>query len=79
MRPSNAESVTSKQIKTLLTLCHVAQRDGRATIRTVASGRCRGIANTHDELCALRSGEFVAWEDGKDGTLRSTVAVVSVA
>jgi DNA-binding IclR family transcriptional regulator len=48
----------------------------RPTVRSVAAATGLSAARAHAQLVDLRRHGLVAWEDGKDGTLRPLVEVV---
>lgn len=62
--------------RTLLALLAVYERDGRATVRSVAAAAGRSVGVTHGHLCRLRDAELVEWEPFRYGTLRPLVGVV---
>lgn len=64
--------------RVLLALIRVYQRDGRATVRTVADevGICLSTAHAH--LTRLQGMGLVAQTEGQTGTLRPTVQPVQV-
>ncbi len=47
----------------------------RATVRSVAATTGFSVGYTHRCLTRLRDEGLVAWDDGKDGTLRALVRV----
>lgn len=63
---------------TLLALLRVYERDGRATVRAVAAERGCSLNSAHKQLVELRDLGLADWDDGRAGTLRPLVAVVSV-
>ena len=64
--------------RVLLALIRVHQRDGRATVRSVAgeAGICFSTAHAH--LVRLQGMGLVAQTEGQTGTLRPTVLPVQV-
>ena len=48
----------------------------RSTVRSVALAAGRSVSVTWGHLHALRAKGLLAWEDGKQGTLRATVRPV---
>lgn len=60
------------QLATLAALVRVYDRDGRATVRAVATECGRAVSTVHDHLRALRRAGLVGWEDEQQGTLRPT-------
>lgn len=71
--------ISPAQTRVLLALLRVYERDGRATVRSVAAeaglasyGR---VQETH--LSRLADAGLIAWEPGKAGTLRPLVGVVA--
>lgn len=61
---------------TLLALLRVYERDGRATVRSVADERGVALSSAYRLLDELRNEGLVTWEDGQAGTLRPLVSVV---
>lgn len=58
------------QARTLTALIRVYNRDGRATMRTVAAEADRNVSVVFGDLQRLRRAGLVAWTDGETGTLR---------
>lgn len=73
-RPPDAERVTSGQIRVLLTLEHVCERDGRATVRSVAAELGVAPTTAQTQLAGLERAGLVVRGQGK---LRPTYAVVA--
>lgn len=57
----------------LLSLVHVYERDGRATVRSVAQAADRTLNPVHRQLAYLRDEGLVDYTPGKTGTLRPLV------
>jgi SOS-response transcriptional repressor LexA len=75
--PPGVEPLTSARIRVLAAVVAVHQRDGRATVRTVAEAAglsSPGTAMRH--LRILRRGGWVTWVDHRSGTLRPTIQSV---
>lgn len=62
--------------KVLLTLLHLWEKNGRATVREVASGAGLSLEPTLIHLRGLKAEGLVAWDEGSRGTLRPLVEVV---
>jgi DNA-binding IscR family transcriptional regulator len=58
--------------RTLLAVCHQTH----PTCRSVAAETGVSASCAYYRLSTLRDAGLVAWEDGKDGTMRSLVAEV---
>lgn len=72
------EAVTPPELRVLIALLKVYERDGRATVRSVAQAAgLRGPGSTLGHLRRLRLRGLVAWEDGRTGTLRPAVRRVA--
>lgn len=79
MSPNCAEKVTPAQLRVLLALVAVYERDGRATVRDVQRQAGLASPNTTDaHLRRLRRDGFATWADGRSGTLRPLVRRVGV-
>lgn len=78
MTPIDVHDVTVAQLRILDALAAVHDRDGRATVRSVARCAGLGVATTHLRLVQLRALGLVRWEPGRIGTLRPAVRVVAV-
>jgi predicted transcriptional regulator len=74
---SGPDIVMPAQTRVLLALIAVCERDGRATVRSVATEVGRAVRTTYDRLLDLRDVGLVDWEEGKAGTLRPTVRRVA--
>lgn len=70
------ELVSPARTRVLLGLLHVHERDGRATVRSLADETGRSINPTHRHLRRLRDAGLVAWTPGSAGTLRPLVTPV---
>lgn len=67
---------TPAQTHTLMALLRVYERDGRATVRSVAAEAHRSVGSTHSALRRLAAAGFVDWSPGCRGTLRPLVEEV---
>lgn len=76
-RHSATGIVSPATTRVLLAVVAVHQRDGRSTIRSVATQAGRCVATTYRHLLRLRDLGLVAWDETKVGTLRPTVREVS--
>lgn len=65
--------VAEPTTRVLAALLHVQERDGRATVRSVADVAGRSQSTTHGHLVELRELGLVSWAEGTRGTLRSCV------
>ena len=63
------------QALVLAALLRVHQRDGRATVRSVAAEAGRTVSTAFKTLNELRQLGLCAWEHGTQGTIRPSVAV----
>ena len=70
MTPSGALGDSATRVL----LAVVDQR--RPTVRSVAAAVAMSSSAVHQQLVHLRAEGLVAWEDGKDGTLRAMVEEV---
>lgn len=68
--------VSPARTRVLLALIAVYERDGRATVSSVAAEAGRSVVVTHSRLVELRRLGLVTWTDGTAGTLRPAVKVV---
>ena len=69
--------ITSAQVRCLMAVVEVFERDGRATVRSVMRHLdLRSSQTVHHHLTALRDFGLVTWEPGRRGTLRPTVGRV---
>lgn len=67
------EPMSSCHIEVLLALIEVHRRDGRATVRAVATHLHRSLSTTHRSLNVLRHRGLVTWDPNRTGTLRPLV------
>lgn len=77
-QPTNAVSITPARLRVLTALIAVWDRDGRATVKSVADEVGRGLSATWVQLVHLRRAGLAQWQDGHAGTLRPTVRIVAV-
>lgn len=69
---------SSAELRVLLALVHVVERDGRATVRTVADAAgLASKATAHRHLRGLRALGLVTWTPRTLGTLRPLVRRVT--
>lgn len=76
MKPSEAETLRSHQIVTLLAVVDLHRAHGRVTIRDVCDAVGKSVQPVHRDLLALRERGYVTWEDGHKGTLRPLIKKV---
>lgn len=77
-QPTNALSMTPARLRVLHALIAVWERDGRATVRSVADEAGRSLSVTWTHLLRLRLAGLADWWPDHEGTLRPTVRIVAV-
>lgn len=68
------DALDTMDTRVLLALVHVHERDGRATVTTVAEQAHLSRACVHTHLSFLKDAGLVTWVRNHSGTLRPIVA-----
>lgn len=77
MKPSEAETLRSHQITTLLAVVALHEANGRVTVRDLCRAVGKSIQPVHRDLIALRNQGYVTWDEGRQATLRPLVRRVA--
>lgn len=70
-RPAGSEFLSTAEIRVLMALVTLYEREGRATVKGVTDlAGLRSTSTTHQHLTRMRRKGFVSWHQGAQGTLR---------